>query len=331
MQRPSRCVTLAPVKALVLEDGELAVREVPVPARNPGEALIRVTMAGICNTDLEIAKGYMGFSGVLGHELCGVIEACDNGRYVGKRVAGEINLPCRNCDLCRRGLMRHCSQRSVLGIAGKDGCFAEYVTLPLRNLHLLPDAISDTRACFVEPTAAAFEILEQVTVMPNDQVAILGDGKLGLLIAQVLEVTGCELTLVGKHPHKLGLAERRGLKTARFDQQLPRKAFDVVVEATGSRDGLRTAIDLTRPRGILVLKSTYHGAVELDLSAVVIDELSVIGSRCGPFERAVAALSASQIDPDSMVDAIVPLAQAEAAFEHAARPGVLKVLLDMRG
>jgi threonine dehydrogenase-like Zn-dependent dehydrogenase len=317
------------VKAFVLEEGQLAVREMPMPNRNPGEALIRVTMAGICNTDLEIAKGYMGFSGVLGHELCGVIEASDDGRHVGKRVAGEINLACRNCELCKRGLMRHCSRRSVLGIAGKDGCFAEYVTLPLRNLHLLPDALSDVRACFVEPTAAAFEILEQVTVMSTDQVAVLGDGKLGLLIAQVLEVTGCELTLVGKHPHKLGLAEKRGTRCAQLDQ-LPRKAFDVVVEATGSKDGLRAAIELTRPRGIVVLKSTHHGEVQLDLAPIVIDELSVIGSRCGPFERAIAALSASQIDPDAMVDAVVPLAQAEAAFEHAARPGVLKVLLDMR-
>jgi threonine dehydrogenase-like Zn-dependent dehydrogenase len=316
------------VKALVLDHGQLALRDVPPPDRQPGEALIRVSMAGICNTDLEIAKGYMGFSGVLGHELCGVIEAADDARYIGKRVAGEINLACRACELCKRGLPRHCERRTVMGIAGKDGCFAEYVTLPMRNLHLLPDAMPDRRACFVEPTAAAFEILEQVTVMSRDRVALLGDGKLGLLVAQVLEQTGCELTVVGKHPRKLELLASRGIRSAELGS-LQRKSFDVVVEATGSRDGLRAAIELTRPRGTLVLKSTYHGTVELDAAPLVIDEMTVVGSRCGPFERAIAALGGAIIDPDAMVDAVVPLSQGVTAFERAAQPGVLKVLLDM--
>ena len=317
------------MKALVLTGGRLSLRELPEPVPGPGEALIRVAMAGICNTDLEIAKGYMDFSGVLGHELLGVVEACEDPRWANRRVAGEINLACHHCELCARGLARHCMQRKVLGIVGKDGCFAEYVTLPVSNLHLLPDTLSDTRACFVEPVAAAFEILEQVTVMPRDRVAVLGDGKLGLLVAQVLETTGCALTLVGKHARKRALAERRGIATAELGS-LPRKAFDIVVEATGSPSGMRAAIELTRPRGTVVLKSTYHGRLEVDAAPLVIDELTMIGSRCGPFERAIMALAGGTIDPDPMVDEIVPLALAQGAFERAAQPGTLKVLLDMR-
>ena len=300
-----------------------------MPVPGPGEALVRVSMAGICNTDLEIAKGYMNFSGVLGHELCGVVEACADPRWTGRRVAGEINLACHGCELCGRGLGRHCTQRKVLGILGKDGCFAEYVTLPISNLHLLPETLSDTRACFVEPAAAAFEILEQLTVMARDRVAVLGDGKLGLLIAQVLETTGCALTLVGKHERKLALAERRGIATAEL-AALPRKSFDIVVEATGSADGMRAALELTRPRGTIVLKSTYHGRLELDAAPLVIDELNVIGSRCGPFERSILALTSGGVDPDAMVDEIVPLSRALSAFERAAEPGSLKLLLDMR-
>lgn len=318
------------MQALVLDGGRLAVRERPVPTPGPGEALIRVAMAGICNTDLELARGYMGFSGVLGHELCGVVEACEDQRLLGKRVAGEINLACRRCELCARSLHRHCPNRSVLGIAGKDGCFAEYVTLPVANLHLLPDAISDERACFVEPAAAAFEVLEQLTIVPRDRVVVLGDGKLGLLVAQVLAAAGCTPTVAGKHARKLALAQARGIATAALSD-LPRKAFDVVIEATGSPAGMHAAIELARPRGTIVLKSTYHGKLELDAAPLVIDELTVVGSRCGPFEAAIPALASAAVDPDPLIDAVLPLAQAEAAFARAAEPGVLKVLLDMRG
>jgi threonine dehydrogenase-like Zn-dependent dehydrogenase len=318
------------VKALVLDGGRLALCDRPIPVAGPGEALIRVAMAGVCNTDLEIAAGYMGFSGVLGHELCGVIESCPDPRFVGRRVAGEINLSCGSCELCARGLARHCLQRTVMGIAGKDGCFAEYVTLPLANLHLLPDALSDERACFVEPAAAAFEVLEQVMVMSRDRVAVLGDGKLGLLIAQVLDTTGCALTLVGKHAHKLALARQAGIATAELGA-LGRKSFDVVVEATGSPAGLHAAIELARPRGTVVLKSTHHGKVELDTAPLVIDEITVVGSRCGPFERAIPALTSGLIRPDELIDVIVPFTDAESALARAAQPGALKVLLDMRG
>jgi threonine dehydrogenase-like Zn-dependent dehydrogenase len=318
------------MQALVLENGRLAVQERPVPLPGPGEALVRVLMAGVCNTDLEIAKGYMGFSGVLGHELCGVVEACaEQPRLIGRRVAGEINLACRTCELCARGLTRHCPHRTVMGIAGKDGCFAEYVTLPVANLHVLPPAIDDVRACFVEPVAAACEVLEQITVMPRDRVAVLGDGKLGLLVAQALATTGCALTLAGKHDRKLRLARDRGIATAAL-ADLPRKAFDVVIEATGSPAGMHAAIELVRPRGTIVLKSTYHGKLVLDAAPLVIDELHVVGSRCGPFEVAIPALASGAIRPEDMVDAVLPLSQAEAAFERAAEPSVLKVLLDMR-
>ncbi len=318
------------MQALLLNRGELSLLEVEPPRPAPGEALVRVAMAGICSTDLELAQGYMSFSGVLGHELCGVVEACDEPRWVGRRVAGEINLACGHCALCSRGLGRHCPQRTVMGIAGKDGCFATHVTLPLRNLHPLPDAIPDEIACFVEPTAAAFEVLEQVTVMSRDQVAVLGDGKLGQLCAQVLATSGCELTLVGRHVRKLELARKRGIHAC-GPEGLPRKAFDVVVEATGTPEGLSAAIELTRPRGTLVLKSTHHGPVTFDAAPIVIDELSVVGSRCGPFPLAIAALEAGVVDPSELIEAVLPFSCALEAIERAARPEALKILLDMRG
>jgi threonine dehydrogenase-like Zn-dependent dehydrogenase len=317
------------LKALQLERGSVALRDARVPEPGPDEALVRISLAGICSTDLEIAKGYMGFAGVLGHELCGVVEACADRAWVGRRVAGEINLACGRCPTCARGLARHCPTRTVLGILGKDGCFAEHVTLPIANLHALPDALDDVRACFVEPTAAAFEVLEQVPIRADDRVAVLGDGKLGLLTAQVLQTTGCALTLVGRHARKLELAAARGITTSAA-ADLPARSFDVVVEATGSADGMKLAVGLLRPRGTLVLKSTYHGMLTLDAAPIVIDELTLVGSRCGPFERAIPALASGAIDPSPLVDAIMPLADGVAALERAAQPGVLKVLLDMR-
>jgi threonine dehydrogenase-like Zn-dependent dehydrogenase len=317
------------MRALLLEDGAVALRDVATPTPATGEALVRVQMAGVCNTDVEIAKGYMGFAGVLGHELYGVVEACDDAGWIGKRVAGEINLACGRCALCERGLGRHCPARSVLGILGKDGCFAEYVTLPVENLHALPDELDDERACFVEPTAAAFEILEQLELERGQRVAVLGDGKLGLLIAQVLVSAGCEPTLVGRHARKLGLAREHGARPAGLAELAP-KSFGVVVEATGSAVGMEAAMGLIEPRGTLVLKSTYHGALELDAAPIVIDEITLLGSRCGPFEPAIDALRRGAVDPSGMIDAVLPLARADEALRRATEPGVLKVLLDMR-
>ena len=314
------------MRALTLENGTLALEELPSPVPGPGEALVRVSMAGICNTDLELARGYMSYAGVLGHELCGVVERCDDPSWVGKRVAGEINLACGRCATCAAGLGRHCPTRTVMGILGKQGCFAEHVTLPVANLHALPDALDDVRACFVEPTAAAFEVLEQVPLDARSRVAVLGDGKLGLLVAQVLAQHGADTVLVGRHARKLELARGLGLRTAAGAEALPTKAFDVVVEP----DGMKTAVSLTRPRGTIVLKSTYHGELHLDAAPIVIDELTLVGSRCGPFEPAIAALVSGRVRPETMVDAVLPLADAATAMQRAGAPGALKVLLDMR-
>ncbi|MFW6023200.1 MAG: alcohol dehydrogenase catalytic domain-containing protein, partial [Myxococcota bacterium] len=272
------------MKALCFDD-DLTLRDVDPPAPGPNEATIRVRMAGICNTDVEIARGYMGHRGVLGHEFVGRVEAAPDPAWVGKRVCGEINLACGACDACRRGLGRHCPTRRVLGILGKDGCFAEQLTLPLANLHEVPDVLSDELAVFAEPLAAAHEVLQQIAVDPDARVLVLGDGKLGLLLTAVLLQTGAEVTLVGKHDDKLALAQRRGAQTCTPDS-LDGTGFDVVVEATGSPRGLALALDRIRPRGTLVLKSTFHGAPEVDTARIVIDEIRIVGSRCGPFPPA---------------------------------------------
>jgi threonine dehydrogenase-like Zn-dependent dehydrogenase len=300
-----------------------------MPKPGAGEALVRVSMAGICNTDLEIARGYMGFTGVLGHELCGVVEKASDARWVGRRVAGEINVGCTKCSLCERKLERHCPHRSVLGILSKDGCFASHVTLPLSNLHVIPDAIADDIACFIEPTAAAFEIVEQVPLGPRDRVLVLGDGKLGLLAAQVIATTGADTTLLGKHEDKLAVARTLGLASARREALEP-KSFDIVVEATGSPAGMQEAIGFTRPLGTIVLKSTHHAPLSFDAAPIVIDELRVVGSRCGPFEPAIAALASGAVNPRPMISAVHAFGEAERAFERAAQPGTLKVLLDLR-
>lgn len=319
------------MRALVF-DGALRVEERPDPRPSPGEALIAVRRAGICNTDVEIARGYMGFHGVLGHEFVGeVLEVRDDAHraWVGRRVAGEINLGCGACGRCLAGLSRHCKTRTVLGILGRDGALAERVTLPVANLHAVPDALDDDGAVFIEPVAACFEVLEQLKVEPDARVVVLGDGKLGLMLAQVLRATGCDLTLVGKHPRKLEIAEATGVKTAHLDDHVPGDA-DVVVEATGSPAGLDRALSLVRPRGTLVLKSTFHGAPTVNTARIVIDEVCVLGSRCGPFAPAARALAAGRVDPRPLIDATYPLRDAVAAFEHAQRARVLKVLIDPR-
>jgi alcohol dehydrogenase len=292
-----------------------------------GEALIRPRVAGICNTDIEIVRGYFGFQGVLGHEFVGDVVACeDSPGWVGRRVVGEINAWCGDCPTCRRGDPTHCPNRSTLGIYKRDGAMAEYFTLPAKLLLEVPSALSDEEAVFTEPLAAACEILEQIHLRPTDRVHVIGDGKLGLLVAQVLQLTGCDLTVIGKHEAKLAILKRRGVRTCLLND-LPPGLADVVVEATGNPDGFALARRLLRPRGTLILKSTYHGAVNLDLSMVVVDEIRLVGSRCGPFSAALRLLEQGLVDVKSLISETHPFSKAEEAFARAAAPGVLKVLL----
>ncbi len=314
------------MKALIY-DGELKlVADHPLPQVPPGEALVRVVLAGICNTDLEITKGYLGFRGVLGHEFVGVVEEAKEKGLLGQRVVGEINCYCGACDLCRRGLFTHCPERTTLGIGGRDGAFAPYLTLPPANLHPVPPEIPDEQAVFVEPLAAALEILEQIQVKPTHRVVVLGDGKLGLLVAQVLSLAGCEPLTVGHHSHKLEILKRRGLPTRLAGEPLEGGA-DLVVECTGRPEGFFQARSLVRPRGVLLLKSTYHGKTEVDLSKLVVDEITLVGSRCGPFPPALALLRRGLVDVASLITATFPLEEGVAAFELAGRPESLKVLL----
>lgn len=316
------------MKALYLDGSGLSLRELAPPTRRAGEALVRVRMAGVCRTDLELARGYMSFTGVLGHEFVGDVLEAEDASLVGARVTGEINLSCGACALCTRGLPRHCSERTVLGILGKDGCLAEYLTLPEKNLHRVPDALDDRAACFAEPIAACFEIFEQLALAPGDRIAVLGDGKLGQLIALVLRSRGLAPLLVGKHLEKLARAASAGIHTAGAEG-LRHKSYDVVVDATGSPSGMQLALQLLRPRGTLVLKSTYHGQLSLDAAVIVIDEISVVGSRCGPFPPALDALGTGAVDPAPLVDAMFPLEDALAAMRRAGGPGVMKVLVHM--
>ncbi|MDD9971443.1 MAG: alcohol dehydrogenase catalytic domain-containing protein [Myxococcales bacterium] len=327
-------------------DGEDSPRtveltRVPVPVPGKDEALVRVRLAGICNTDLEILRGYMAFSGTLGHEFVGEVvapaasseDAATSDSYqgtdlVGARVVGEINATCGTCQRCLAGHPRHCEYRSVLGIANRDGCFAEYLTLPWKNLYRVPDHVSDEVACFAEPVAAAFEILEQLPQAAQQTVAVLGDGKLGLLIAQVLASAGARTHLLGRHARKLALARARGVETPE-DNAVRNGGYDLVVEATGSAGGMARALELVRPRGTLVLKSTYHDKLTLDATKLVIDEITLLGSRCGPFAPALAALADGRVDPAPMIDATLPLADGPRAFELARSRGALKVLLSM--
>lgn len=318
------------MRALRFEDGDLALVRRPLPTPVPGEALVRVRMAGICATDLEIVRGYMGFVGTLGHEFVGEISACEDPARVGQRVTGEINAVCGRCTQCMAGRARHCDARSVLGILSRDGCFADYLTLPLPNLHPVPEGLSDEAACFAEPTAAAFEVVEQGLLEAGASVAVIGDGRLGLLIAMVLSGAGGRVTLVGRHGRKRAIAEAAGIATA-APGELPARAWDVVVEATGAAAGMEAAMGLVRPQGTIVLKSTYADRLSLNAAPLVIDEIRLVGSRCGPFEPALAALAAGQVDPTPLVDAVLPLEDGVDAMARAGTRGVLKVLLDMRG
>ena len=317
------------MKALVFKARQVRLCDVPSPVPRAREARVRVRMAGVCATDLEIARGYMGFEGVLGHEFVGDVVDAPDAALLGTRVCGEINLACGDCGLCRRGLPRHCTHRTVLGIMGKDGAFAEELTLPVENLHRVPVHVPDEQAVFCEPLAAAFEILDQVTFQPGERALVLGDGRLGQLCARAISSAGVETTLVGRHRRKLALAEAAGITPLLLEDLTTEASFDVVVEATGSPSGLALALDCVRPRGTLVLKSTFAGRADIDSNRLVIDEISLVGSRCGPFPTALAALADGRVDPRPLIDETFPFADAEAAFARAGQPGVLKVLLEV--
>ncbi len=299
----------------------------------PGWARVRITFAGICATDLELLQGYKGFTGVLGHEFCGVVESSPTApEWEGRRIVGEINIACGDCAPCRRGMPTHCAHRRVLGILDHGGAFATHLLLPIANLHAVPDAVPDQVAVFAEPVAAALEVLESVHIAPSSTVYVLGDGKLGLLVAQVLRLTGCACTVLGRHPDKLALAAGWGVATARAPQAPEAVALppaDVVVDCTGRPAGVELAVALLRPRGTLVLKSTFHGAGTWNPTDVAVNELTVVGSRCGPFPAALRLLAAGLIDPRPLIAATYPLAAGVEALAHAARPGTLKVLLEV--
>jgi threonine dehydrogenase-like Zn-dependent dehydrogenase len=336
------------MKALRYENKKLSVSDVARPD-DDREALVRVTLSGICNTDVEITRGYAGFEGTIGHEFVGVIESLPevsearaSARALedtepsltvglltrGRRVVGEINAGCGSCDLCRAGDPRHCANRTVLGIVGRDGAHAEFLKLPLRNLLPVPDEVSDERAVFAEPLSAACGILERTRIDEQTRAAVIGDGKLGLLCAQVLSTTGAPVTLVGKHQSKLQIAERRGIETLTIEKAKMRtREFDVVVEASGSASGFDLALDLLRPKGTLVLKSTFHGATDLNAARIVVDEISVVGSRCGRFAPALELLKTNAVDVENLISEEHSLTDGLRAMTRAGEPGVLKVLL----
>jgi alcohol dehydrogenase len=312
--------------AVFLDSKRVSIRQVHVPLRAPAFALIQLRVAGICNTDLELQRGYYGFAGIPGHEFVGQVVEADNASLVGRRVVGEINIACGHCSFCATGLERHCESRTVLGIVKHPGAFAEYLTLPESNLRVVPDHISDERAVFVEPLAAACEIMEQVELPEGSEVAVLGDGKLGLLIAQVLLAHGARVTVYGRHLDKLKIADRAGAIVSDSGDR-PNAQYPFVVDSTGSAEGLRQAVGMVRPRGTVIMKSTVHDEVRMDMAPVIVNEITLLGSRCGRFGPALELLSAGRVDVGSMISAEFPLAEAPAAFAAAGKRGVLKVLL----
>ncbi|MEO8041930.1 MAG: alcohol dehydrogenase catalytic domain-containing protein [Acidobacteriota bacterium] len=316
------------MKALRVTEQHVHLADVAVPKAD-GEALVRVIKSGICNTDLEIARGYAGFNGTIGHEFVGVVEACeDSTSIVGTRVVGEINAGCGKCGLCIGGDSRHCALRTVLGIHGRDGAHAEFLALPSRNLIAVPDNVSDDAAVFAEPLAAAFGISERVEILPDTRVAIIGDGKLGLLCAMTTRLRTDSVLLVGKHPEKMSIVEKLGVETVVLGKAtIPSKSFDIVIEASGSESGFSTALDLVTPRGSLVLKSTFHGRASWEASRVVVDEISIVGSRCGRLAPAVELLASKKVNVDDLISDEYRLDDGVRALEQAGRHGVLKVLL----
>ncbi|HET9831639.1 MAG TPA: alcohol dehydrogenase catalytic domain-containing protein [Vicinamibacterales bacterium] len=317
------------MRAVVLDADRLSQRsDYPTPTPRDGEVLVRVTRAGVCETDLQLIKGYMGFRGVLGHEFVGVAEA---GPFKGRRVVGEINCSCGDCPTCHAGRRSHCPNRSVLGILNHDGAFADYIAVPERNLHVVPDSIVDDVAVFTEPVAAAFQIPDQVYIDHDMQVVVLGDGRLGNLCAQVLAGITEHVTVVGKHPEKLAILQgRRDIATKLLKDVEPDRAADLVVDCTGSPTGLPTALTLVRPRGTIVLKTTVAGEQTMAWAPIVIDEVTIVGSRCGPFDRALTAFEAGEIEVLPLISARYDLSRGVEAIEHARAKPALKVLLDVK-
>lgn len=313
------------MRALLYEQSLHFETGYPEPSPHPEEVLVRVTKAGICNTDLEIVRGYLGFSGVPGHEFVGVVE---EGEWRGRRVAGEINVACGSCEMCRKGYPSQCLSRTTLGIVQHDGAFAERIAVPVENLHAIPDEVSDDQAVFVEPLAASLQTLVQTHIRPIDRVILLGAGKLGLLVAQVVSLTGCPLTAIARHPRQHELLRKWGIESAE-PGSLPARSADIVIDCTGTAEGFADALALVKPRGIIHLKSTYHGLPQADLSKVVVDEVQVVSSRCGPFDAAINLLRRGLVDVDSLIDARYRLDAALEAFDKAGQKGVLKVILDV--
>ncbi|MEW6664511.1 MAG: alcohol dehydrogenase catalytic domain-containing protein [Thermodesulfobacteriota bacterium] len=318
------------MRALEFRKSLRVTEDYPVPEPSVGEALIKVLIAGICNTDIEITKGYMGFEGILGHEFVGMVERINgpDQDLVGKRVVGEINCGCGRCPYCLKGEENHCPGRSVLGIFNRNGCLADYTTLPVKNLLEVPEGIPNRAAVFAEPLAAAFEILQQAQVRPAHRVLVLGDGKLGLLISLTLSLTQAEVMLVGKHPEKLAIARSQNVKATILSDLKEERIYDIVVEATGTVSGFEQAMRLVRPRGTIVLKSTIASEKPLNLSQIVVDEIAVLGSRCGPFKPALNALQRRWIDVEPLISREFPFAQAREAFDLSRTKGIIKVLVN---
>ena len=308
-------------------DGKQIILDKNFPDPPSDETLVRVNLAGICGTDLEILDGYMEYTGILGHEFVGTVEKSRNPMMVGKRVVGEINAGCGKCDSCMGGMQRHCPSRTVLGILKRDGAFAEFLSLPEKNLHVIPDSISNEQAVFVEPLAAAFEIKEQVSLKPEWNVAVVGDGRLAQLIIQVIKLTCSNITCFGKHESKLEGLVQSGIKIKIGIESTDEKLFDLVVEATGSNSGFVDTMKLVKPRGIVILKSTIASRENLDLTPTIINEITLIGSRCGLFKPAIDALASGIISVNSMIDSTFPLEKFEDAIVHAKKPNTLKVFL----
>ncbi len=313
------------MNALWLENNKISLRDVPQPCK-PNEALIKIRKAGICSTDLELVKGYYPYTGILGHEFVGEVVEADDPAWVGRRVVGEINVVCQQCEQCLNGRSTHCENRTVLGIVNRDGVFAQFTNLPTTNLHPVPASVSDEMAAFTEPLAAALEIQQQVQVRPTDRVLLIGAGRLGQLIAQTLALTGCDLRVAARHAHQQSLLKARGIRIIAEEEIQPWR-WDIVVEATGSPSGFALARQAIRPRGTLVLKSTYKGEINVNFSSIVVDEINIVGSRCGPFEPALRLLESRQVDPTVLIADEFKLEDGLKAFEHAAETGVLKVLI----
>ena len=315
------------MRAIVLETDDVQVDMVrPAPTLAAEEVMVRVTRAGVCETDLQLIKGYMGFRGILGHEFVGIAES---GPLAGQRVVGEINCACWQCETCESGFPTHCPHRTVLGILNHDGAFADLIAVPQRNLHRVPDSIPDDIAVFTEPVAAAFQIPAQIEITGTERIAILGDGRLGNLCAQVLASMADDVLVIGKHREKLALLEASGLKTALLSDDVPQRRFDIVVECTGSESGLPTALKLVKPRGTIVLKTTVAGTQTLAWAPFVIDEVTLVGSRCGPFDRALTALEHGLVDVEPLITDRFSLSNGLMAIRRAQEKGVLKVLLEM--